>query len=198
MTTEIVSLLFPLVFSPIIWKSQKCWMRAWSLMKAMIKFYFLRLHSFTSVVANLLTWFSSCLLKHGAECYWTGESFLSLHLNCSSLIVTVDLSRRLCVFKRSPKNWSCVNAQSLSCVRLFATLWTVARQAPLSLGFPRQEYWSGLPFPSPGDLSDPGIEPGSPFIVGRFFTVWTTRGAHVSVVFGIFNNLGFERHCFLL
>ena len=44
----------------------------------------------------------------------------------------------------------------------FATLWTVARQAPLSMGFPRQEYWSGLPFPSPGDLPNPGIEPGSP------------------------------------
>ena len=42
------------------------------------------------------------------------------------------------------------------------TPWTVAHQAPLSMGFPRQEYWSGLPFPSPGDLPDPGIEPGSP------------------------------------
>ena len=40
--------------------------------------------------------------------------------------------------------------------------WTVARQAPLSMGFPRQEYWGGLPFPSPGDLPDPGIKPGSP------------------------------------
>ena len=50
----------------------------------------------------------------------------------------------------------------LSRVRLFATLWTVAHQAPLSMGFSRQEYWSGLPFPSPGDLPDPGIEPGSP------------------------------------
>ena len=50
----------------------------------------------------------------------------------------------------------------LSRVWLFATPWTVARQAPLSLGFPRQEYWSGLPFPSPGDLPDPGIEPTSP------------------------------------
>ena len=47
----------------------------------------------------------------------------------------------------------------LSCVRLFATPWTVARQALLSMGFSRQEYWSGLPFPSPGDLPDPGIEP---------------------------------------
>ena len=44
----------------------------------------------------------------------------------------------------------------------FATLWTVAHQAPLSIGFSRQEYWSGLPFPSPGDLPDPGIKPRSP------------------------------------
>ena len=47
----------------------------------------------------------------------------------------------------------------LSHVRLFATLWTVACQAPLSMGFLRREYWSGLPFPSPGELPDPGIEP---------------------------------------
>ena len=46
-----------------------------------------------------------------------------------------------------------------SCPTL-ATLWTVACQPPLSMGFSRQEYWSGLPFPSPGDLPDPGIEPG--------------------------------------
>ena len=50
----------------------------------------------------------------------------------------------------------------LSRVGLCATPWTVAYQAPLSMGFSRQEYWSGLPFPSPGDLPDPGIEPGSP------------------------------------
>ena len=50
----------------------------------------------------------------------------------------------------------------LSHVPLFATLWTVARQAPLSMGFSRQEYWSGLPFPFPRDLPNPGIEPWSP------------------------------------
>ena len=50
----------------------------------------------------------------------------------------------------------------LSNVRLFATPWTVAYKASPSMGFPRQEYWSGLPFPSLGDLSDPGIKPGSP------------------------------------
>ena len=52
--------------------------------------------------------------------------------------------------------------KSLSRVQLFATPWTIAYQAPLSMGFSRQEYWSGLPFPSPGDLPDPRIEPGSP------------------------------------
>ena len=62
----------------------------------------------------------------------------------------------------------------LSRVRFFATPWTVARQTPLSMGFPRQEYWSGLPFPSPGDLPDPGIEPlspASPALAGGFFTI---------------------------
>ena len=52
----------------------------------------------------------------------------------------------------------------------FATPWTVTCQAPLSMGFPRQEYWSGLPLPSPGDLPDPGIEPKSPALAGGFFT----------------------------
>ena len=54
-----------------------------------------------------------------------------------------------------------VKVKSLSRVRLFATPWTVAHQAPPSMGFSRQEYWSGLPFPSPEDLPNPGIEPGS-------------------------------------
>ena len=51
--------------------------------------------------------------------------------------------------------------KSLSRVRLFVTPWTAALQAPQSMGFSRQEYWSGVPFPSPGDLPDPGIEAGS-------------------------------------
>ena len=55
-----------------------------------------------------------------------------------------------------------VKVKLLSRVRLFATPWTVAYQAPPSMGFSRQEYWSGLPFPSPGELLNPGIEPGSP------------------------------------
>ena len=56
----------------------------------------------------------------------------------------------------------CVCVKSLSHVQLFATPWTVACQAPLSMGFSRQEYWSGLPLPSPGDLPNPRIKPRSP------------------------------------
>ena len=54
-----------------------------------------------------------------------------------------------------------MKVKSLSRVQLFATPWTVAHQAPLSMEFSRQEYWSGLPFPSPRDLPDPGIKPES-------------------------------------
>ena len=53
----------------------------------------------------------------------------------------------------------------------FVTPWTVACQSPLSKGFPWQEYWSGLPFPSPGDLPDPGIKPMSTALAGKFFTI---------------------------
>ena len=55
-----------------------------------------------------------------------------------------------------------------SCVRFFATLWMVAHPAPLSMGFSRQEYWSGLPCPPPGDLPDPGIKPASVSCIGRW------------------------------
>ena len=61
----------------------------------------------------------------------------------------------------------------LSRAQLFVTQWTVGHQTPLFMGFPRQEYWSGLPFPSSGDLPDPGIEPTSlvsPALAGGFFT----------------------------
>ena len=58
----------------------------------------------------------------------------------------------------------------LSCVQLFATSWTAICQAPQSTGFSRQKYWSGLPFPSPGDLPNPGTEPESPALGGGFFT----------------------------
>ena len=58
----------------------------------------------------------------------------------------------------------------LSHIRLFAAPWTEVHQAPLSMGFPRQGYWRRLPFPSPGDLSHPEMEPASPALAGGFFT----------------------------
>ena len=66
-----------------------------------------------------------------------------------------------------------MRAHAQSCLTLwghFVTPWTVAHQAPLSMEFPKQEYWSGLPFPPPGNLPDPGIKPVSPALAGRFFT----------------------------
>ena len=76
------------------------------------------------------------------------------------------------------KTWSIKwKRQSLSRVRLFGIPWAVVCQDPLSMEFSRQEYWSGVPFPSPGDLPDPGIKSWSPAYEGGFFTFWATREA---------------------
>ena len=63
-----------------------------------------------------------------------------------------------------------VHGQLLRPVWLFVTPRTVAHQAPLSMEFSKQEYWKGLPLPSPGDLPHPGVKPTSPTLAGRFFT----------------------------
>ena len=104
------------------------------------------------------------------------ESFLQSPLSpkCNVLFSQIDSFSSffsLCFLKHS---------FMLSCfshVRLFATLWTTALQAPQSMGFSRQEYWSGSPFPSPGHLPDPGTKPmslTSSALAGRFFTTSTT------------------------
>ena len=88
-------------------------------------------------------------------------------------------------FEWSILNQLCAVVGHFSRVQLFAILWTVACQAPLSMGFPRQEYWSGLSFLPPGDLPDPGIEPASPALAGRFFTTSTTSEvprAHFKII----------------
>ena len=77
-----------------------------------------------------------------------------------------------------------VKVKSLSRVQLFVTPWTLARQAPSSIGFSRQEYWSGLPFPSPGDLPNPGIEPRSPTLQADVLTSeppGKPRGSHILI-----------------
>ena len=94
---------------------------------------------------------------------WEASHGISCGLGICAFIHSFNACLRVCVCMLS----------RFSHVRLFATSWTVALQAPLSVGLSRQEYWSGLPSPPPGDLPDPGIEPVyllSPALAGRFFT----------------------------
>ena len=94
-----------------------------------------------------------------------GETLRDVILVGSKITANGDCSheiKRCLLLGRKAMNNLKVKVKSLSRVRLFATPWTVAYQALLSMGFSRQESWSGLPFPSPGDLPDPGIEPRSP------------------------------------
>ena len=99
-----------------------------------------------------------------------------------SSLPTVDLAT-------SQLLYTCTYACMLSCFRCvwpFATLWTVALQAPVSMGFSRQEYCSGLPHPPPGDLPNPGIElvsPMSPVSAGKLFTTSATWKAHLYLYF---------------
>ena len=76
------------------------------------------------------------------------------------MLITINVVKIFC-FSVLPLKVK-VKVKPLSRVRLFATPWMVAHQAPPPMGFSRQEYWSGLPFPCPGDLPDPGIKPRSP------------------------------------
>ena len=87
--------------------------------------------------------------------------------------------------KRLPQMMTAVAANLLSHVQLCATPWTVAHQPPLSMGFSKREYWSGVPCPPLGDLPDPGIEPvslTSPTLSGGFFTTSTTWEAQMKTI----------------
>ena len=120
------------------------------------------------------------------------ESFISLlwlNLKCLFLIVSLGLPylwalslSSLCLSKYCPicLFFVAICVWVLTCfshIQLFATLWTQARQTPLSIGFCRKEDWSGVPFPTPGDLPNPRIEPASlvsSALTDRFFTTSTT------------------------
>ena len=78
------------------------------------------------------------------------------------------------------EDWK-VKVKSLSRVWIFVTPWTVAHQAPPSMEFSRQEYWSGLPFPSPGDLPNTGMEPRSPALQADALPVWATREPYLKI-----------------
>ena len=92
--------------------------------------------------------------------YYCGQEFLGR--NGVALIVNQRVQNAVKVK---------VKVKSLSHIRLFATPWTIACQAPLPRGFSRQEYWSELPFSTLGDLPLSGIEPTAPALAGRFFTI---------------------------
>ena len=106
----------------------------------------------------------------------TSENTKSKKIHCFSNWI-------MCI---SRTNWQCVGGSRSPCVRvccyfchirLYVTLWTVAHEAPLSMGYSRHEYWSGLPYPPPGGRSDPGIKPVSFMSLvssGQFFTTSTT------------------------
>ena len=132
-----------------------------------------------------LKWYCECEL---ANCLFSITLFFSKCICLLMLLIIYNMPREssICLVWFIHQNWrtwkfwahvlkelmveclelaghiACMCVCVWSVVTDSATPWAVARQAPLSMGFPRQEHWSGLPFPSPGDLPNPGIEPGSP------------------------------------
>ena len=120
---------------------------------------------------------------------WRPEEYIDWLLQLSPPGVIVIISSQGSGSKSGNRNekkqtilkilWSTISC--FSHVRLFANLWTIARQSPLFMGFSRQEYWSMLPCPPPGNLPDPGLKPTSltfPALAGRFFTTSNTWETH--------------------
>ena len=93
-------------------------------------------------------------------------TYTTVHSSKKSFTFKIISFQRISFYFKNLLKTLKVKVKSLSHVRLFATPWTVAYQASPSMGFSRQEYWSGVSFPSPGDLPDPGIEPRSPALPG--------------------------------
>ena len=124
----------------------------WKLSKYLIRF---SITHYTLIQKNGMTYCPPTLL------YPFMPLIMALHLTCLALLMPSELLR------------ACV----LSHVWLFATPWTVACQTPLSMGFSRQEYWSRLPFPPPGDLPNPGIKPTSPALERWILYHWATGEA---------------------
>ena len=105
----------------------------------------------------------SAFQSHHFSCFWSTPSPPRASSRKTYLRINLHVWLHVCVGAGG-------EGESLSPLCLFATLWTVAHQAPLSMGFPKQEYWSGLPFPPPRHLCNPGIKLVSPALSGRFFT----------------------------
>ena len=109
-----------------------------------------------------------------------------LSLISDFLLLILRTQNSLSLYCKNGQLLSMCVLNCISCVQLFATRWMVARQAPLSMGFSRQEFWSRLPFPSPGDLPKPEIKPWSLVITRRFFPIWATKQNISRMLNGIF------------
>ena len=107
-------------------------------------------------------------VTHFLQLQSLSPKFTNLHISFINFQAVIITTTELLQCEGMVLSCSCLVAKV--CSTLFATPWTVAHQAPLFMKFPRQEYWSWLPFPSPRDLPKPGIEPASPALAGRFFT----------------------------
>ena len=125
------------------------------------------------------TVFHAVSLASGAtgnsRCSWTSGCIAPVSPSLVFLCIPMSL-----LLKEHQSSLIVLCLSCFSHVRLFAALWTVARQVPLSMRFSRQEYWSGLPYPPPGNLPNPGIEPESlrsPALAGSFFTTSATGEA---------------------
>ena len=138
---------------------------------------------FTKCIKESISLYSEKSPFSGCHLHWNyvllalhSDPYWDKHINCplSAFLISFFLYASLLCFTLT----SHVPAQPLSCVGSFATPWTVANQAALSMGFFRQEYWSGLPCPAPGDLPDSGMETTSPVslaLAGGFFTTKAPR-----------------------
>ena len=122
--------------------------------------------------------------------------------NCSLPLLWLSSPEKLCFLeviktfchRHSCCCWNHNEVKLLSHVRLFATHWTVVYQSPPSMGFSRQECWTGLPFPSPGDLPDPGIEPGSPAFQADALTSEPPGNHHSHLGFMVWKSIGLYHH----
>ena len=141
------------------WKPPKCpsteeWIKMWY--KYTVEFY-------SAIIRNELPFAATYLktknatneLIYNIQIGWDFKNKLMITKGREGYIRSLGLTYTHLLFS------------SKLCPALFVTPWTIAHTAPLSLGFPRQEYWSGLPFPSPGDLPNPGIKPESSALAGK-------------------------------
>ena len=148
--------------------------------KMMLKSRFKIIKHFPNKILDCLLWhYLSFSLSAGKKIEWIKENVVdSMMTTVSKVSVSVCVCVCVCVHARAHMH---THACVLNYVWLFRTPWTVVCQAPLSREFSRQEYWSGSPFPAPGDLPNPGIEPKSlvfPALAGGFFTTCATWEAH--------------------